>query len=124
MPVLPIGYNTFENADLDEAAVAISAVPSTLFGWHFFNDSAGSVYVRFYNVAAASVTVGTTAHVLLIGVPTLGISSLEIVGGIIFGTAISVATTTGPADNDTGAPGASALQASVFFLDGVRRQGI
>ena len=123
MPQLPVGYNTLENADLDEAAVVVSAAGCTLFGWHFFNDTAGSLYVRFYNVAAASVVVGTTAHVLVIGVPTLGVASLELKGGVIFDTALSAATTTGSADADTGAPGAAGLQANIFFLDGTRRQG-
>lgn len=124
MPQLPVGYDVFEDSDLDEAAIAISAVPSTLFGWTFFNDTAGSVFVRFYDVAQGSVTVGTTAHKLIIGVPTLDGVSLEIKGGIVFGTAITAAVTTTPADNSTAAPGLEGLQASIFYLAGTRRSGI
>lgn len=123
MPQLPRGYSVYEFDDLDATVRPVSAAPSTLFGYHIFNDSSGSIFVRFYDVAAASVTVGATGHVLVVGVPTLSAVYLEIAGGIIFGTEISVSATTGGDDADTTGPGNNECVISAFFLPSTRRQG-
>jgi hypothetical protein len=70
--------------------------------------------LKFYNATAASVTVGTTTPDLTFPVPSAGDTNgagfnIAIPNGIAFGTALTVAATTGFADNDSGAPAANAL---------------
>ena len=67
----------------------------------------------------ANVRVGTTTPVLTIGLP--GNASDDISGmfggayGWMFGTAITVAATTGVADADTGAPGANDVIVNIGY---------
>ena len=73
------------------------------------NLSNAVIYLKFYNAAAANVTVGTTTPVLTIPVATPGDTNgagftSEITRGLGFDTGITVAATTGIADSDTGAP--------------------
>lgn len=123
MPRLPRGYSVVHVDDVDETEDAITTVPATLFGWVITNQSAGDRFVRFYDATVATVVVGTTAPLLTISVPTLEGVSQEFVGGIIFGTAITVACTTGSPDDDTGAPGADDCAVSALYLTGTQRQG-
>ncbi|MHC4610210.1 MAG: hypothetical protein ACYS7M_07685 [Planctomycetota bacterium] len=128
MPELPVGYDTFINQDLD-AVENISTAPATLFGWCLFNDSAGSVFVHFYDMTAAAVAaaggVGTATPKMTIGMGPGALSGnnvMETRGGITFSTAMSIAATTTPDGNTE--PGANELQATVMYLTGTRRQGI
>jgi hypothetical protein len=107
--------------DLDETPVAVKASAGQLYGYHVSNRTTSPLYLRFYNIAAGSVTVGTS---------TIAIGPLEIPAnasdhtvmlqsfgghGIAFDTAISMAMTTGFADNDTAAPAANASMINVFY---------
>lgn len=86
------------------AAVAIKASAGTLYGVQAVNTGAAPVYLKLYNVAAASVTVGTTVPLVTIPVPTLATTGAGIVAnfpvGIVFGTAMSYTFTNVAADND------------------------
>ena len=84
------------------------------------NVATATRFIKFYNATAASVTVGTTAAVLTIGIP--GNSSDDVSGvfsvggpGVAFSTAITVAATTGAADNDVGAPAANDVIVNIFY---------
>lgn len=100
-----MGLNTsvFRSVDLDETAEAAKTSRGEVFGWSIFNDSAGSLFVHFYDVALASVTVGTTVPKLTIGVGPADNTTVEWTNPIEFGTAITVAATTAPTGAD--APG-------------------
>lgn len=111
----PIGPSTiFRSIDIDESEEEVKATAGTLYWLHAVNRTASPLYLKFYNATAASVTVGTTTPVMTFVVPTLGDTNGAGfafsfgAGGTTFSTAISVACTTGLADNDTGAPGANA----------------
>ena len=87
------------------AAVAIKASAGTLYGYQAVNTGAAPVYLKFYNVAAGSVTVGTTVPVYTIPIPTVattgaGIAPALPAAGIAFSTAMSFAFTNAAADND------------------------
>ena len=64
---------------------------------------------------AASVTVGTSTPVLTIPLAENQGANVEFTNGIAFSTAITVAATTGVADNDTGAPSANDVIVNIFY---------
>lgn len=106
------GMSIFRSLDIDETEEEVKATAGQLFSIIAMNRTAAPLYLKFYNATAANVTVGSTAPVLTIPVPANADSDVagfvwnnEI--GFAFSTAITVACTTGVADNDTGAPGAN-----------------
>jgi hypothetical protein len=109
------GYTIFRSIDLDETEEEVKATAGQVFGWYIFNAAATTHYVKFYNATTANVTVGTTTPVLTIPVPAGSAANVFTDTGIAFGTAITVAATTGVADNDTGAPAANAVVVNVFY---------
>ena len=103
--------STVRFTDLDETpAQVVKASAGNVYGWNFYNPNAYDVFVKLYNTAAASVTVGTTAIVETIQVPSLGSVVIKESTPIkSFSTAIAIAATKLVADNDT-----TALDADVF----------
>lgn len=106
------GTTPYKNLDVDETEDEVKGTAGQLYWLHVINLAATKRYLKFYNATAANVTVGTTTPVLTLPIPTLGDTNgagfnLAIPNGIAFGTAITIAATTGFADNDTGAPGAN-----------------
>lgn len=96
----------YRNIDLDESAVAISAVAGEITGWYIYNNAASTRYIKLYDVAQGSITVGTTPPAMTIPLPAGAASSIEWKRPIPFKTAISAAATTdvdgngAPANND------------------------
>jgi hypothetical protein len=125
LPTTPIGIATngltiHRSIDLDESEEEVKATAGVVYGMWVCNLATTTRYIKFYNAAAADVTVGTTTPVITIPIP--GNSADDVSGafnvggmGIGFGTAICIAATTGLADNDTGAPSAGDVVANVFF---------
>lgn len=114
------GMSIFRSIDIDESEEEIKGTAGQVFSITAFNRTAAPLYLKFYNATAANVTVGTTTPVLTFVVPANADSdgagfvwNNEI--GFAFGTAITVACTTGVADNDTGAPGANDCVINVGF---------
>lgn len=107
------GLSIFRSIDLDETEEEVKATAGTLYAIHAFNTTASILYLKVYNATAATVVVGTTTPVLTLPIPgnndTDGAGFVwNIPQGLAFGTAITVACTTGIADADTGAPAANA----------------
>lgn len=92
------GLSHFRNAAVSNTAVAIKASAGKLHGYNLYNPNASLVYVHFYNVAAASVTVGTTTPIRSVALPSTANGTIaverEFSLGIAFSTAISVACST------------------------------
>lgn len=114
------GATLFKDIDVDETEDAIKATAGQLYWLYLFNATAAIIYVRLYNATVANVVVGTTVPDMTIPVPgnndTDGAGvSFTVVQGIVFSTALTIAATTGVADNDTGAPAANALIACGAF---------
>lgn len=113
------GLNIFRSLDLDESEEQIKDGPGQVYGMWFTNTATTTRFLKFYNAAATDVNVGTTTPVITLGLP--GNTSDDISGvfstayGIKFDTAITVAATTGIADNDTGAPGANEVVVNIFY---------
>jgi hypothetical protein len=120
VPLATNGQTIFRSLDLDESEEQIKATGGSVYGLWVTNRATATRYIKFYNATAASVTVGTTTPVITVGVPgnsTDDIAAMLSGGGpgIMFGTAITVAATTGFADDDTGAPDANDLIVNVFY---------
>jgi hypothetical protein len=125
MPVRQVGYasggcDLFRSLDLDESEEEVKSSAGTVYGCWFTNTATATRWLKFYNATAANVTVGSTTPVLTIGLPgnsTDDISGMLQAGGmgINFSTAITVAATTGVADNDTGAPAANDVIVNIFY---------
>lgn len=104
----------FRSIDVDESEDEVSSSACTLFWMNVVNTTASPLYLKLYNAAAASVTVGTTTPVMTFVIPTLGDTNgvgfnIEFgPAGTAFSTGLCVACTTALADADTGAPGANA----------------
>jgi hypothetical protein len=114
------GVSVFKSLDLDETEEDVKTSAGQVYGFYVVNRVTSPRYLRFYNATAANVTVGTTAH--LAGPFEIPANAsdhtamiLNFPHGIEFDTAISVAVTTGLADNDTGAPGANDVMINVFY---------
>lgn len=114
------GLSIFRSLDLDETEEEVKATAGVVYGCWVTNTATSTRWLKFYNATAANVTVGTTTPVITIGIP--GNSSDDISGnfgpggvGIGFGTAITVAATTGVADADTGAPAANDVIVNIFY---------
>lgn len=106
------GTTLYKNLDVDETEDQIKGTAGQLYWIHAVNLSAAVLFLKFYNATAASVTVGTTVPDLTFPIPTQGDTNgagftLSIPNGIAFGTAITIACTTGIADNNAGAPAAN-----------------
>ena len=114
------GMTIFRSLDIDESEEEIKASAGQLFSISAFNTTAAPLWLKFYNLTAANTTVGTSTPVLTFIVP--GNADSDGAGfiwnneiGYAFGTAISVACTTGVADADTGAPGANACVINIGY---------
>jgi hypothetical protein len=116
------GATPYYNLDVDETEDQIKATAGKLFWLHAINLANAKRYLKFYNATAANVTVGTTTPVLTLALPTMGDTNgagFTInfgAMGVQFDTAITVAATTGFADNDTGAPGGNEIIINLGYL--------
>jgi hypothetical protein len=110
------GLTTFRSIDLDETEEEVKATAGQVYGYYFKNLHATDArFLKFYDNTAAGTTVGTTVPVLTIPMDAGEAGHIAIPQGLAFGTGICVAATTGLADADTGAPGASEVEAAVWF---------
>lgn len=114
------GLTPFFSLDIDESEEEVKATAGKLYFVHAVNLTDAPLYLKFYNATAASVTVGTTTPVLVFPVVSQGtvdgagfVFNSDI--GFAFGTAITVACTTGVANSDTGAPGANACVVNIGY---------
>lgn len=118
-PMASDGCDVFRSLDLDETEEEVKASAGCVYGVWVSNVATTTRYLKFYNATAANVTVGTTTPLLTLPVP--GNASDDITGvfsmahGIRFSTAITLAATTGLADNDTGAPATGDVICQVFY---------
>lgn len=107
---------TNTNLDVDESEDAVKTTPGILYGWYIANQHATDKrYIKFYDATTGDVTVGTTVPKLTLPISAGSQGHVEFSRGIPFYTAITVAATTGIANNDTGAPAANDVLVVSFF---------
>lgn len=115
-PTTTSGVSIFRSIDIDESEEEVKATAGNVYGYYFGNTTASARYLKFYNATAATVVVGTTAPVITMYLPPTSAGHVTFPYPITFSTAICVAATTGVADADTGAPGASDVLVMVYYL--------
>ena len=108
------GLTTFMASGSDGSAIlvataqAVKASAGKLYGYYAYNPEAAVTFVHFYNVAAASVTVGTTNPLFTLAIPAASAANLMSDIGITFSNAgWSVAATTTAGGNTAPATGIS-----------------
>ena len=116
------GLSIFRSLDMDETEEDVKTSAGCLYKLRITNRVTSARYVKLYNATAANVTVGTTTPIDTIVVPAGGSADLATVItenfgglGLTFDTALSIAATTGFADNDTGAPGTNDVIVTAYY---------
>jgi hypothetical protein len=98
--------NPYKNIDVDESEDAVSASQCIVKGFTAYNLHASDKrYLKLYNAGTGDVTVGTTVPTMTF--PLAAGQGMTWSTPLLFATALTVAATTGVADNDSGAPGAN-----------------
>lgn len=115
LPVTTSGVSTFRTLDLDESEEEIKATAGNVYGYYFYNASASVRYLKWYNATVANVTVGSTTPFRTYPLPPNSAGHISLPYPISFSTAITVAATTGLADNDSGAPGTNEVILNVDY---------
>lgn len=102
----PTGTTPFRSLTVNSTAQAVSAKPANLVGVSVINLHSAAIYVKFYNIAAASVDPASSTPVFTLMVPA---TSQVILRGADLpwshATAISVRAVTNSGDTGTTAPG-------------------
>lgn len=114
-PTTTGGCSIFRSLDIDETEEDVKTSAGNLYGYYFGNVATSVRYLKFYNATAANVTVGSTTPVLTFPLPASSSGHIAFSFPVGFGTAISVACTTGVADADTGAPSANDVIINCFY---------
>lgn len=114
------GTTPYKNIDVDENKSEVKAAPGKIYWIHAINLKATPLYLKFYDAPADDVTIGTTVPVLTFAVPSPGDTNgsgfnFADSNGISFADGITIAATTGFADDDTGAPGDNELIVNLGF---------
>lgn len=122
-PNIMAGAEVFRSIDLDESEEQVKGSEGIVMGFDAVNLKDSVLYLKFYDATSANTTVGTTTPKMTYVLPTNGDTngSGRVQGaefgpnGISFWNGITVAVTTGLADNDTGAPGANEAVVHVYY---------
>jgi len=114
------GLSFYKTIDLDETEEEVKATAGQIYGIIAINLANAVRYLKIYNATAATVVVGTTVPDMTIPLPTQGDTNgagfvWQIPHGIVMGTAMTIAATTGVADNDAGAPGANEVVLTLLY---------
>jgi hypothetical protein len=116
------GLSIYRNLDVDETTGTttqqMKATAGVLYSCALTNDTAATKeYIKFYDaVSLTGSAAGTETPVLTVPLPAASTLMLNFGSlGVNFATGITVAATTGIADNDTGAPAANAVVLNCGF---------
>lgn len=113
--------SVFRSLDLDETEEEVKATAGRLYKLRLTNFATSPRYVKLYNATADNVTVGTTTPIDTIVLPAAESGDCVVVTenfggkGLTFSTALSIACTTGLADNNSGAPSANDVVVSAYY---------
>lgn len=112
--LLVANFNTGDTyTALTNSAQVIKATAGNLYGYYIYNPNSAATYVMIYNIAAASVTVGTSTAQMVFCIPASSGANLMFPYPISFtnaGWSIAAATTGG----GNSAP-ATALEAMIWY---------
>jgi len=95
----------FTDTDLAEVKAAVKASSATIYAIDVDNSAnASPSYLKLYNAASGSVTVGTTTPDVIIMAPANTRIDIPIPAGLVFGTALTAACLTGAGTAGTTGP--------------------
>ncbi len=115
---LPVDYGgavLFRSIDVDESGAQIKGSRGNLYGWYIFNAANATRYFKFFNDPLADVQVGVDTPVLTIPLAAGAAANVPWPQGALFSRGLTIACTTGIADNNTGAPGANECVANILY---------
>lgn len=108
-----IGLDTYFNGALAATAVAVKTSAANLYGWDFMSlAAAANIFVQFFDLPVASVTLGTTTPRISVGIPNGQGKVLSPVTPTTYVNAITVACTA--TATGSGAPGGNCI-ANIFL---------
>ena len=99
------GTSQFRSLTVNSTAQAVKGSAGKLYGWNIINLSATAIYVKIYNIAAASVNPASSVPVRTLMVSANGcVTEFSDSPWNVNSTAISVRAVTGSTDTDTTDP--------------------
>lgn len=111
----PSGTNLFTETAIGNTALAVKGSSATVYNLDIDNTANGSaVYLKLYNVASGSVTVGTTAPDSIVLVPASTRLNLVFPLGQVYGTALSVCCVTAGGTAGSTSPSSSVIARIVY----------
>jgi len=112
----PSGAIVFKDTDNEGTKIAVKGSSATIYSIIIDNtaNAAEAEYVKLWNVASGSVTVGTTAPDAIIMIPAAVKKTFAFPEGWVFGTALTVATVTTAGTAGTTNPTASVVLVIVY----------
>ena len=113
----PSGLNQYRNTDLDEVKAGITSASTVVHSITVDNGNAAEVFLKMWNVAVGSVTVGTTPAQAVIMIPA-SVTDFVVTfpKGWTFGTALTVAVVLLAIENDATDPGATAVDVTILYV--------
>lgn len=113
----PAGLTQYRNTDLDEVKAGITSVSTVIHSITVDNGNAAEVFLKMWNVAVGSVTVGTTpAHAVIMIPANVTDFVIPFPKGWTFGTALTVAVVLLAIENDVTDPGATAVDVTILYV--------
>ena len=110
-----LSANEFNDTVNGSTAVAVKASSGTLYHVECDNTAnAAATYVKLWDLASGSVTVGTTAPDWVFKIPASVRITQPIPGGVAFGTALTVASLTTGGTAGTTAPSSATIVRIVY----------
>jgi hypothetical protein len=88
------GWSVNSQTALSSTKATVSSAAGHFGGYMIYNPNTSVIYVQVFDVASASVTVGTTTPTYVIPIPASAGANVEFTLGIAHATAIVVAATT------------------------------
>ena len=111
----PSGTKIFQETDLEGTAIAVASGAATVYQVEVDNAlNTVASFVKLWNAASGSVTVGTTAPDWCLMVPASVKRSLSMVDGVAFGTALTAACVTTAGTAGTTNPTSSVIVKIVY----------
>lgn len=115
------GCKMFNDIDLDEDDIDVATGPCTVYSVYGWNSTAAPLFLKLFNTNSVTmgVTNATASWPISANADSDGAGFVfpMPVAGVAFGTALTVAVTTGAALDDNGAPGAGAANVTILFQD-------
>ena len=110
------GATLFRDTDCANAAVSVKGSSGVIYQVEVDNTGNGSAsYLKVWNTASGSVTVGTTAPDMVVMAPASTKITFVFPSGVTFGTAITVACVTGAGTAGTTSP-TSDVTVSIVYV--------